>query len=85
MFSRAERAYHLSDSKDERLTSPNHSRLYFRLIDAPDSVTDLYMSGMIRSRAKGHSLISSVRIDKPVDDVPVVINIYEILLCHCIP
>lgn len=58
LFSRAERGSHLADAKDKRLASPSHSRIYFTLIDPPDSVTDLDIAELLGAAREGANAVA---------------------------
>lgn len=58
LFSRAERGSHLADAKDKRLASPSHSRIYFTLIDPPDSVTDLDIAELLAAARDGTNAVA---------------------------
>lgn len=58
LFSRAERGSHLRDAKDKRLASPSHSRIYFTLVDPPDSVTDLDIAELLAAARDGTNAVA---------------------------
>lgn len=53
LFSGARRGSHMHDAKDRRLASPSHARVYFTLIDPPDSVTDLDIADLLAAARDG--------------------------------
>ncbi|HEX8055260.1 MAG TPA: P-loop NTPase fold protein [Novosphingobium sp.] len=53
LFSGARRAAHPHDARDRRLASPSHARIYFTLIDPPDSVTDLDIGNLLAAARDG--------------------------------
>ena len=62
LFSRAERAARLHDAKDKRLASPSHSRIYFTLIDPPDSVTDLDIAALLAAAHDGTNAVADLLV-----------------------
>jgi hypothetical protein len=58
LFSRANRSSHLHDAKDKRLASPSHSRIYFTLIDPPDSVTDVDIADLLAAARQGTNAVA---------------------------
>lgn len=53
LFSGARRSAHPNDARDRRLASPSHARIYFTLIDPPDSITDLDIAELLAAARDG--------------------------------
>lgn len=53
LFSGARGATHLHAARDRRLASPSHARIYFTLIDPPDSVTDMDIANLLAAARDG--------------------------------
>lgn len=53
LYSGARRGSHIHDAKERRLASPNHARIYFTLIDPPDSITDLDVADLLVAARDG--------------------------------
>ncbi len=62
LFSLAERGSHLANAKDKRLASPSHSRIYFALVDPPDSVTDLDINELLEAAHEGLGPLANLLI-----------------------
>lgn len=53
LFSGARGAAHLHAARDKRLASPSHARIYFTLIDPPDSITDMDIADLLAAAREG--------------------------------
>lgn len=60
LFSGARRDSHMHDSKDRRLASPSHARIYFTLIEPPDSITDLDIAELLAAARDGVNEVASL-------------------------
>lgn len=53
LFSSARGGAHLHAARDRRLASPSHARIYFTLVDPPDSVTDVDITDLLTAARDG--------------------------------
>lgn len=53
LFSGARGVSHLHAARDRRLASPSHARIYFTLVDPPDSVTDMDIADLLAAAHDG--------------------------------
>lgn len=53
LFSQHQRMSHFKDVQDARLASPSHSRLYFTLVEPPDSVGDMDIADVLHAARDG--------------------------------
>ncbi|MCU0733251.1 MAG: KAP family NTPase [Hyphomonas sp.] len=53
LFSGARGAAHLHAARDRRLASPSHARIYFTLVNSPDSVTDVDIANLLAAARDG--------------------------------
>lgn len=53
LFSGARGAAHLHAARDRRLASPSHARIYFTLVDPPDSITDMDIADLLAAARDG--------------------------------
>lgn len=60
LFSGLRRPGHAHDAKDKRLASPSHVRIYFTLIEPPDSVTDLDIAALLAAAGDGVNKAASL-------------------------
>ncbi|WP_394659018.1 hypothetical protein [uncultured Novosphingobium sp.] len=60
LFSKAQRGAHAQDFERARLASPSHSRLYFALVEPPDSVTDTDVAELLEAANGGMNDVAAL-------------------------